>query len=308
MLIFISGLFLFLTGLEGSKWAIKSLVNKRIKDLIISLDKHLYLSILIGIIITAIIQSSSAVSVILIGLLEAGAISLKPAIGIMLGANIGTTVTAQILTFPVINYYPYLIALGLALALIGIFIRKRTFFYIGSSILFFGIVFAGLILMTFFFESPEKRRLIESFLLYSSKNIYLGILTGTIITAIIQSSSALTGVIIGLAFNELINLRTSIALILGSNMGTCFTAYLASINASPVSQKLARAHFIFNILGVLALVPFYFLFENLVRASSQELSRQIANAQTIFNIYNTLVFLPFLNTFISWLEGKEDLG
>lgn len=307
MLIFISGLLLFLGGLEGSKWAIKSLVNDRLKSLIVSLDKHLYLSIIIGIIITAIMQSSSAVSVILIGLVEAGAISLKPAIGIMIGANIGTTVTGQILTFPIVNYYLHLIVLGLAIVLIGIFGRKRTLFYIGNSILFFGIVFAGLILMTVFFESPEKRQLIERILQYSSKNIYLGILTGTITTAIIQSSSALTGVVIGLAFNRLINLRTAIALILGSNLGTCFTAFLASINSGPISQKLTRGHFFFNLLGVAALIPFYFIFENIVRSSSQELTRQIANAQTFFNIYNTLIILPFLNTFISWLEGKEEL-
>lgn len=115
-------------GLEGSKWAIKNLVNEKIIRLILALDKHFYLSIFMGIIITAIMQSSSAVSVILIGLIEAGVLSLKPAIGIMIGANIGTTVTGQILTYPIVNYYPYLISLGLCIGVLSLFIKRKPCF------------------------------------------------------------------------------------------------------------------------------------------------------------------------------------
>ncbi|HHU93201.1 MAG TPA: Na/Pi cotransporter family protein [Halanaerobiaceae bacterium] len=306
MLTFFSGLFLFLGGLEGSKWAIKNLVNEKIIRLILALDKHFYLSIFMGIIITAIMQSSSAVSVILIGLIEAGVLSLKPAIGIMIGANIGTTVTGQILTYPIVNYYPYLISLGLCIGVLSLFIKKETLFYIGTCLFFYGLIFVGLILMTRFFQSPEKRKLIEIILQFSGKNIILGILLGAVITAIIQSSSALTGIVIGLAFNNLISLRTAISLTLGSNMGTCFTAFLASINSGHFSQKLAKGHFVFNLLGVLALLPLFYPFEAIVRISSPELTRQIANAQTYFNIFNTIIILPFINTFISWLMGKED--
>lgn len=150
-------MFLFLGGLEGSKWAIKNLVNEKIIRLILALDKHFYLSIFMGIIITAIMQSSSAVSVILIGLIEAGVLSLKPAIGIMIGANIGTTVTGQILTYPIVNYYPYLISLGLCIGVLSLFIKKETLFYIGTCLFFYGLIFVGLILMTRFFSLQKKK-------------------------------------------------------------------------------------------------------------------------------------------------------
>lgn len=305
MLIFLSGLLIFIIGLEGSKWSFKNLISERLRKLIISLDDHIYVSILIGVIITAILQSSSAVSIILISLIEAGTLSLKSATGIMIGANIGTTVTVQIISFPVIYYYPYIIILGITIILLSLAIMKKPLFYAGSSIFFFGIIFVGLILITYFFQVPEKRRIIELILKYSSGNIYSGLFLGTIITAMIQSSSALTGIIVSLAYNNLITLRTAIAITLGSNIGTCITAFLASINAGDISKKMAKGHFLFNLLGVIAIIPFFILFEKFVSSSSQELTRQIANAHTFFNIFNVLIIIPFLNTFISWIEGND---
>ncbi len=270
-----------------------------------SLDNNILLSFLIGILITAILQSSSAVSVILISLIEARALTLKPAIAIILGANIGTTFTVQLISFPILSYYPYLIIIGLILIIVGIFTNKKIFFF-GTAILCFAVVFAGLVIMTDFFKLTEVRQTIQTILKYAESNIYLGIFIGTLTTAIIQSSSAVTGITVSLAMNNLITLSSAIAIALGSNIGTCVTAFLASINAGNLSKTMAKGHFIFNLLGVIVLIPLFPIFEYIVINTSDHLVRQIANAHTIFNIFNVIIVLPFLNTFISLIGGDKD--
>ncbi len=305
MHIFLSGLLLFLAGLEGSKWSIKKMVSEKFRLLMTSLNNNILLSLIIGIIITAILQSSSAVSIILISLIEAKVLTLKPAICIILGANIGTTFTVQLISLPILIYYPYMIIIGLGLIAIGIFTKKKIC-YFGSSILFLAVVFAGLVMMTDFFKSTDVRQTIQTILKFADSNMYLGIFIGTLTTAIVQSSSAVTGITVSLAMNNLITLRSAIAIALGSNIGTCITAFLASINAGNLSKTMAKGHFIFNSLGVFFLIPLFPIFESIVINTSDNLVRQIANAHTIFNIFNVLIFLPFLNTFISLIGGDKD--
>lgn len=305
MLVFFSGLMIFLAGLEGCKWSIKKVLSHRFKKLLISLNDHMFLSMMIGILITAILQSSSAVTIILISLIEAKALSLRTAICIIMGANIGTTFTVQIISFPILNYYPYLIIIGITVIIISNLCNKRKFLYFGSMIVFFAVVFAGLVLMTVYFKLADNRIFVKEILKFSNTNIYLGILLGAVATAIIQSSSAVTGIIVSLAFNNLISLSVAIAIALGSNIGTCITAFLASFNAGTISKMMAKGHFLFNIVGVIVLLPFFTIFEKIVSMTSIELVRQIANAHTIFNIFNVLIFIPFLNTFISWIGGDN---
>lgn len=305
MHIFLSGLFFFLAGLEGSKWSIKKIASKKFTQLMVYLDNSIILSFVLGIVITAILQSSSAVSIILISLIEAGGLTLKSAICILFGANIATTITVQIISLPVLNYYPYLLVFALIIIIIGLFINKKVL-YLGTSILFFSIVFAGLVMMTDFFKSPEVKQIVLRVLRFSDTNIYLGIIVGMLTTALIQSSSAVTGITVSLAINNLITLKTAIAIALGSNIGTCITAFLASLNAGYISKTLAKGHFIFNLFGVIILIPLFSIFEYVVVNTSNHLVRQIANAHTIFNIFNVLIFFPFLNTFISWIGGDVD--
>ncbi|MFW6287648.1 MAG: Na/Pi cotransporter family protein [bacterium] len=300
-----SGLFLFMAGLEGSKWSIKKVASERLRIFMMSIDNNVVLGLITGIVITAVLQSSSAVSVILISLIEARLLSLKSAICIILGANIGTTFTVQIISLPILNYYPYLILIGIILIIIGVFTDSK-YIYTGSSLIFFAIVFAGLVIMTDFFKSMEMRQTILSILKYADKSIFSGILVGGFTTAIIQSSSAVTGITVTLGLNNLITLRSAIAIALGSNVGTCITAFLASINAGNVSKTMARGHFIFNLLGVLAILPIFSIFQYIVIYTSDSLVRQIANAHTVFNIFNVIIFLPFLNTFISLIGGDND--
>lgn len=304
MLLFCTGFFLFLGGLEGCKWSIKNVITGRVKNIIISLDNHTIFSIIIGILIASIMQSSSAVSMILISLIESRTLSLKSAICIMLGANIGTTITVQIISLPVLNYFPYLIIIAVTINIIAKIFNKKRYLYLGTYIFFFAVVFAGLLLMSNFFKLPANTRLIMNILKYSSKKLHLGLITGTIITAIIQSSSAVTGIVLSLALNQMISLKTAVAVTLGSNIGTCITAFLASINAGNTSKKLAKSHFLFNLIGVISILPVFTLFINLITITCTYLSGQIANAHTFFNIYNLLIFLPFLNSFISWVDKE----
>lgn len=302
MLAFFCGIFLFLSGLEGCKWSIKNIVKGKLKKIIISLDSHIFFSIIIGIIITSIMQSSSAVSIILISLIESRTLSLKSAFCIMLGANIGTTMTVQIISLPILEFYPHLIITAITIILLAKVLNETKYFYPGAYIFFFAVVFAGLLLMSSVFKAPDNTELIMSIVKYSANNLHLGIITGTIATAIIQSSSAVTGIVFSLALNQMINLETAVAVTLGSNIGTCITAFLASINAGITSRKLAKSHFVFNAIGVITILPLYPLFIRIITLTSNQLPGQIANAHTFFNIYNVLIFLPFINTFISWIE------
>ncbi|MCG8516330.1 MAG: Na/Pi symporter [Halanaerobiales bacterium] len=305
MHIFLIGLFLFLLGLEGTKRSIKIIATAKIKAILQGLSENIFLAVLIGTIITAVLQSSSAVTIILIALLEAGLLNIRSAMGIVLGANIGTTVTVQIISLPILSFFPLIIISGVVLILIGIIFRSKIFFG-GLAIFSFGIVLAGLELMTGYFQNPGTHRLIEHCLAYSGTNPYKGILVGILITGVIQSSSLVTGITVVLANNNLITLASAVAITLGSNIGTCVTAFIASINSGQVARSMVWGHFFFNLIGVLVILPCLGWLIALVRMSSPNLVRQIANAHTLFNLFNLLLFLPFLNPFISFLGGNKD--
>ncbi|MFW6029604.1 MAG: Na/Pi cotransporter family protein [Halanaerobiales bacterium] len=303
-MLFLFALFLFLFSLEAAKSSIKALASNKIENLLERLSTNLLLSIFLGIVVTAILQSSSAVSIILISLLDAKLLKLKAAVGILLGANIGTTITVQIISLPVLNYYYIFIILGISIYLIGLFLNKK-FKYLGATILFLGLVFASLIIMTNYFKSPGIKLFNDTLLSYSNDNIYLAILLGAVITAVMQSSSAVAGLTVSFALNNLITLNTAVAIGIGSNIGTCITAFIASIIANKSAKSLAFTHFIFNVIGVLFIIPIFPYFISFISYLSDNLLRQIANSHTIFNIINLIIFIPFANKFIDFLERKD---
>src|SRR5690554_4464183 len=287
-MLFAWGLLLFLSGMEGAKWGLRKGVTRKLETVLSAISSNVFSCILLGIIVTAFIQSSSAVSVILIGLIEARVISLKPAIAIIMGANIGTTVTVQIISLPIVNLYPWIIIIGLLISMIGIF-KSNKLFFAGLTMVFFGIVFAGLLNMTSFFKGQGIINLIRTIFTYTGDSNLKGILLGFFVTLILQSSSAVTGISLGLARSGFINLTSSVAIALGSNIGTCITAFIASVNCGRISKMMAVGHFIFNLFGVLAILPFFNIFCKLVEQTSTELIRQIANAHTLFNVYNVII-------------------
>ncbi len=299
---FCLGFLTFFSGLELTKLSLKNMHGRFIEEFIKSFTGNLYFCIFIGVIITAILQSSSAVSIILISLIEARLIKFESAFAILLGANIGTTITVQILSLPILSAYLYLFIAGTFFIVIGK-IYKKYLFKIGMIIFSFALVFWGLNMMTSYF-SQDSIKLLMTKILSLSNNIFYGISLGGLITAIVQSSSVVTAITLSLARNNLITLSIAIAISLGSNIGTCITAFLASINGGKKAKALAKGHFLFNLLGVIFVLLFYPLFLKLINYIDGSLMRKIANAHTLFNIVSLLFFIPFYNYFINFLKDK----
>lgn len=301
MHVFLLGLLLFLFGLEGSKKGLDLLSSKHLQKTFLYVEDNVYIGILIGALITGILQSSSAVTVILIGLLDAEMISLRSALSILLGANIGTTITIQIISLPVLQLYPWLIFLGVLLYISGWYFNSYNVKGMGITIFSFGIVFTGLNMMTGFFDNPLYRNIISNILSYG-QNTIPGIFMGFFITAVVQSSSIVTGLTVSLARGGLISLPVAISITLGSNIGTCITGFIASLTCGKTAKVLAWGNFLFNMVGVLFILPFLQYFIKVITITTGTLPRQIANAHTFFNLLNVILFIPFYDTFVSFLR------
>lgn len=247
-----------------------------------------------GTVVTAVLQSSSAVTVVTIGLVHSGILELPQALGIVLGANIGTTITAQILAFPVEN-------LALPLGIFGVclmpFSPLRKF---GKLIFGLALIFGGMKIISTSFLSPASFSLIQNMLRTASQPL-TAIIYGMVVTGIIQSSSVLSGIIMVLAKNGQISLLAATGLILGSNVGTCVTTLLASVSANTTAKRVAWAHFFVNLFGVILFYPFIHPFAQFMVAISPTLTHQIANTHTFFNLISSLLMLPFLSPFTKFL-------
>ena len=294
------GLAIFLFGMELMTDALKAVAGDGMRKLLERLTTNRFKAVLAGGVTTAIIQSSSVTTVLTVGFVGAGLMSLQQSIGIIMGAEIGTTVTAQIIAFKITKYALALVAVGFALKFF--FQSERVRLY-GSMILGFGLLFFGMTIMKTAM-GPLKDH--EPFLnlMKDMDNPILAILVSALFTGLVQSSSATTGVVIVLGSEGLISLEAAIALVLGANIGTCVTALLASIGKPRVAVQTALIHVTFNTLGVLMWFAFIPRLAEFVRTFSSDPARQIANAHTTFNVTNTLVFIGFtgaLARFVQWV-------
>jgi phosphate:Na+ symporter len=260
-----------------------------------------------GAIVTAVIQSSSVTTVMLVGFVTAGLMSLSQTIGVIMGSNIGTTITAQIVAFKVTKYALLLVAIGFGMLFAS---KKEKIQQYGYMIMGLGMIFFGMGVMS---GAMKPLRTYQPFLdlMAQMSNPVLGILVAALFTALIQSSSATTGVIIVLAMQGLITLPAGIALSFGANIGTCVTAFLASIGKPREALRVSIVHVLFNVVGVLIFLPFIGPFVKLVvsispsapegltglQAAAAVLPRQVANAHTIFNASCALIFLPLVTYF-----------
>ncbi len=300
----LGGLALFLYGMDLMGKGLTKYGGAQLSGILRKLTANRFLGVIVGAIVTAIIQSSSATTVIVVGFINAGLMTLSQSIGIILGANIGTTITAQIVAFKLTDYALLFIAIGFAFLFIG---KENRTKYIGEIILGFGILFYGIKIMG---EVMEPFRYYQPFIEYmhSLENPVTGILVGMIFTAIIQSSSAATGVFIALAFQGMLTLKAAIPLTFGANIGTCVTAMLASMNANREAKRAALAHILFNVLSTIIFFPFFDHYERLIEYISfngihalnpQDIAnyvpRQIAHAHSIAKIIAVILFLPFTN-------------
>ncbi len=326
----LGGLGLFLFGMKIMSEGLQKVAGDRMRRILAALTNNRIMGTLVGIGVTAIIQSSSATTVMVVGFVNAGLMSLVQAIGVVLGANIGTTVTAQLIAFKITKFALPAIGLGAALKL---FSSNRKWVYFGEILLGFGILFHGLHLMEGAFVPLRKSQEFKDFFLLMGDNHLLGVLIGTVLTMVVQSSSATIGITIALAGSGLLSYEASVALILGENIGTTITANLAAIGTNLAAKRTALAHFLFNILGVaymLLLFPLFLKFINIITPGDPDfiiqtqqqaasmaasigdkpfIARHIANTHTMFNIVNTIIFLPMvgllakLSTLL--IRGKE---
>ena len=303
----LGGLGLFIYGIWEMSEGLHKVCGYRIRKILHNLTGSPIKGVLVGTGITSLIQSSSATTVMVVGFVNAGLITLKQALGVIFGANIGTTITAQLIAFKLTDYALPFIGLGMLTLL---FAKKKSHRHIGEILLGFGILFLGLSILTNTVKPLGKSPLFNEILINFSKNPVLAILVSMLVTAILQSSSVTTGMVLGLAMANLIDLRAAISLTLGCNIGTCVTAAIASLGTNISAKRAAVAHIMFNFIGVIIFLPFLVPLQNLVSHTSDELPRQIANAHTFFNVINTIIFLPFVSVYANLLtriiRGKEE--
>jgi len=295
----LGGLALFLYGMEKMSEGMKKSAGNKMRSILAALTKNRVTGLLVGAFVTMVIQSSSATTVMLVSFVQAGLMSFAQSLGVILGADIGTTITAQLIAFKLTDYALLMIAVGFGLRM---FAKQDNIRHIGDVILGFGILFFGMKLMS---DAMKPLRTYPGFidLMQGLENPLLGLLVGTVFTALIQSSSAFTGVLIVLAQQHLITLEAGIPMLFGANIGTCVTAGLASIGMSREAKRVALAHVLFKIAGVLLFIFWIPSFADIIRSLAEkfgaDIARQIANAHTIFNVSLGLVFLPFTALFAS---------
>ena len=283
------GVALFLYGIKLMSEALQFIAGDRMRQLIGTLTKTPLRGIFVGIIVTVLIQSSTGTTLMTVSFVNTGLLNLNQAIGIIMGANIGTTVTAQIIAFKIEAFALPLVALGV---LLSMFKKTKQLSYFASGIIGLGLLFMGMQTISGASNVIGEHK---EMLMILSRNPLTGVLAGMILTILIQSSAATIGLTMALASQGLITLDAAIPIILGDNLGTTLTAVVVAMGASRPAKQAASAHVLFNLLGTVIFLLAFPLYKELVVMSSSDIGRQIANAHTIFNVLNTIIFFPFIS-------------
>ena len=287
------GLALFLYGMEKMSEGMKKAAGNKMRSILAALTNNRVIGFMVGAFVTMVIQSSSATTVMLVSFVQADLMSFAQSLGVILGADIGTTITAQLIAFKLTDYALLMIAVGFGLRMLG---ESDNLKSTGDILLGFGLLFFGMKLMG---DAMKPLRTYPAFidLMKGLENPILGLLIGAVFTALIQSSSAFTGIVIVLAQQGLLTLEAGIPLVFGANIGTCITAGLSSIGTSREAKRVAMAHVLFKVGGVLLFIFWIPTFASFIHSIAEKFgsntARQIANAHTIFNISLGLIFLPF---------------
>jgi phosphate:Na+ symporter len=316
----LGGLALFLFGMDQMADGLKAVAGERMKIILARLTTNRFMGAATGAFVTAIIQSSSVTTVLVVGFITAGLMSMSQSIGVIMGANIGTTITAQIIAFKVTRAALFMVAAGFGMLF---FSRQEKIRQYGGILMGLGLVFFGMSVMS---EAMEPLRSYPPFLdlMAHMDNPLVAILVAAAFTGLVQSSSATTGIVIVMATQGFITLQAGIALAFGANIGTCITALLASIGKPREALRAAIVHVLFNVFGVLLwyrfipqlvefvtwLSPAYPQLSGAARLAA-ETPRQIANAHSTFNVANTLIFIGFAGQFarlVEWLIPDRPLA
>ncbi len=317
----LGGLGLFIYGMKQMSEGLQKTAGKKLRRILAVLTNKPIMGVAVGTVVTSIVQSSSATTVMVVGFVNAGLMTLAQSIGVIMGANIGTTITAQLVAFELGDYAFHAIAIG---AFTYLFSRSKKFQYIGQVLLGFGILFLGLNTMS---DAMRPLRGSQVFVdLMKNFSVYpiLGVLAGMGVTMIIQSSSATFGILLGLVSVGVIDYSSGIPILLGSNIGTTITAILSAIGANLTARRAAAAHFVFNVIGAGLLISFLYIIPDFTLHLHKLLiniggffgqgnvseERLLANTHTLFNVANTLIWLPFTGFMVSLvkriLPGEEE--
>jgi phosphate:Na+ symporter len=291
---------LLLYGIQLTGDSLQRAAGARLRQLLTGMARTRLMALGSGAAITAIIQSSSATTVMLIGFVSAGLMTFRQTLGIILGADIGTTLTVQLIAFRATDLSLLLVGLGFTVT----FLAKRSFFRdVGSALLGFGLLFLGLRLILDGTAPLKDNQLAVQLFAAVSGSVVIAVLVAAVFSALVHSSAATIGLALALAGPGLIDLTGAVAIVLGANVGTCATALMASVGTSADAKRVAIAHIAFKVLGVVLVMPFIGPFTALVGASAAEPARQIANAHTMFNVGISLVFLPFASLAARFIEA-----
>lgn len=292
----VPGLILFLYGIDNFSKEIERIAGEKFRTLLTKVTKTRVGGAFLGALVTATIQSSTATTVIVVGLVGAGVIPFIQSISIIIGANVGTTITGQLVALKLTAFAPFFILLGFLLSIFG-----RKYKFLGKPLFYFGLVFFGLTLISQAIEPiKDDPSIVEIFSQLS--NIFLAILAGFLFTVVMQSSSVTTGIVVLLVGGGLLTLEQGIPLIMGANIGTTSTSLFAAWNMDLFARRAAMAHFLFNVGGVIIFLPLLPLFSDVVVNFGGSAAQQMANAHTLFNVIIAVIFLIVLRPFTNLVE------
>jgi len=296
----LGGLALFLYGIRMLNSGMEKLTGAKIQKWLDRAINGRIRSALFGTAATAMIHSSGLLMVTMIGLINAGLITVEQCINVILGQEIGTTLTAQIVAFKIGNFNMVFVVLGVVLLE---FFRHRDWEKYGEILLGIGIVFLGMTLMSGALGPLVKIPWVASSILAMGKYPFIAILAGLIMTALTQSSTAVTSMTVAMGMSNSITIEGAVGIILGANIGSCITGLIAALRLSDAARQASLAQIIINVFGVLLFVPFISPYANFISHTSSDLARQIANAHTIFNVAVSVALFPFVKQ-IAWLSKK----
>ncbi len=297
------GLGMFLFGMNLSSDGLQKIAGKKMKEILGAFTNNRYMGVLTGILVTIVTQSSSATTVMLVGFVNASLMTISQTLSVIFGANIGTTVTVQLIAFDISHFALLMIGIGFLLK----FSKNKTIFYAGDIILGFGFIFYGMKVMSTAMSPLRSFPAFREMLVAMSDYQITAIFGSMLFTAVIQSSGATIGLVVVFASQNLISLQASIPLILGAHTGTCITGWIAAIGASPAAKKTALLNVLYNLIGTLVFLPF--LYETFSFASfihwltapfSDSVAREVANAHMVSAIIKMLVMFPFYDRIV-WL-------
>ena len=304
----LGGLALFVFGLKSMSDGLQKLAGKKTHAVMGALTSVPIIGVLVGALITIVTQSSTLVTVMVVGFVNTAILSLKQGITVIMGANIGTTLTAQLVAFRITDAWVFLATFGFALYF---FAKHKTIKNTGFVMFSLSMLLLGMALMSQAMVPLRGDPVFQALLLTFSNNRILGMLVGALFTALVQSSTAATGVIVAMTLEDLISFEAALPLVLGTNIGTTITAVFASIGGTLPARRAAMAHVLFNVFGVLLFLMLLPQYQGLILAISPEsdVPRQVANAHTLFSVITALLFLPFVNQFakllVKLLPGED---